>query len=74
MAFPSRASEETLTASQREVFQPLAKGRGMKEISFQLRISARSFEFHKYRIMDRLNLHSLAELTKYAVRHGITEE
>jgi DNA-binding NarL/FixJ family response regulator len=66
-------SGEILTARQREVLQLLAEGRCPKEISLMLRISVRTVEFHKYSIMSKLGLPSVAELTKYAVRHRLTE-
>lgn len=60
-----------LTPRQREVLQLLAEGRAAKEIAAILNISARTVEFHKYRIMDDLGITSGAELVQYAVRHGI---
>ena len=61
-----------LTPRQREVLQLLAEGRSAKEIANILHISARTVEFHKYRIMDDLDLHTNAALVQYAVKHGIT--
>jgi DNA-binding NarL/FixJ family response regulator len=68
-----RESKETLTARQREVLQLIAEGKSPKEISSQLGISVRTVEFHKYSIIRKLGLSSIAELTKYAVRHRISE-
>ncbi len=63
-----------LTPRQREVLQLLAEGRSAKEIATILNISARTVEFHKYRIMDDLGITSGAELVKYAIRHGIASQ
>ena len=59
---------------QREILQLIAEGLCPKEISAQLGISIRTVEFHKYSLMGKLGLHTVAELTKYAVRHRLTEE
>jgi len=60
-----------LTARQREVLQLVAEGKAAKEIAGILNVSPRTVEFHKYRIMEQLGLHTTAELTQYAIRHGI---
>jgi DNA-binding NarL/FixJ family response regulator len=60
-----------LTPRQREVLQLFAEGRSAKEVAAILRISPRTAEFHKASIMKLLELGSTADLTKYAVRHGI---
>ncbi|MCC6367479.1 MAG: response regulator transcription factor [Bryobacterales bacterium] len=60
-----------LTARQIEVLQLLAEGRSAKEIGAILNISARTVEFHKYKMMDDLGVHSSAELVQYAIRHGL---
>ncbi|MBI4465754.1 MAG: response regulator transcription factor [Acidobacteria bacterium] len=60
-----------LTARQREILQLVAEGRSAKEIAGILELSPRTVEFHKYRIMETLGLHTTAELTQYAVKHGI---
>jgi DNA-binding NarL/FixJ family response regulator len=60
-----------LTARQREVLQLIAEGKGMKEIATILNISVRTVEFHKNSIMLELGLHSTAEMTRYALDHGI---
>jgi RNA polymerase sigma factor (sigma-70 family) len=60
-----------LTARQREILQLVAEGYSAKEIAVQLNISTRTVEFHKYRIMEELNLKTSAELVQYAIKHGI---
>ena len=61
-----------LTPRQREVLQLVAEGHSLKEIATILHISTRTVEFHKYRIMEDLDLHTNAALIQYAVKHGIT--
>ena len=61
----------TLTARQREVLQLVAEGKSAKAIAAILNISVKTVEFHKARIMDMLDLHSTADLTKYAVAEGL---
>ncbi|HMZ54050.1 MAG TPA: response regulator transcription factor [Nitrospira sp.] len=59
-----------LTFRQREVLQLLAEGRTAKDIALRLKISTRTVEFHKAQLMEHLNLHTTAELIKYALTHG----
>src|SRR4051794_4193416 len=61
-----------LSPRQREVLQLIAEGRSTKEIAFDLGVSVKTVETHRQQMMDKLNLHSVAQLTKYAVREGIT--
>ena len=56
---------------QREILQLEAEGHHVKEIGEILFISRRTVEFHKYKMMAQLDLHSTAELTRYAVMQGI---
>jgi DNA-binding NarL/FixJ family response regulator len=60
-----------LTVRQREVLQLVAEGRSIKEIASILEVSPKTAAFHKYRIMDQLGLRTTAELTQYAIKHGI---
>lgn len=60
-----------LTPRQREVLQLLAEGHSAKEVAAILDISTRTVEFHKYRMMEELNLKSSAELIQFAIKHGI---
>jgi DNA-binding NarL/FixJ family response regulator len=64
-------ADPSLTTRQREVLQLLAEGHSAKEIAAILGISPRTAEFHKYRMMEMLNVQSGAELIRYAIRHGI---
>jgi DNA-binding NarL/FixJ family response regulator len=60
-----------LTPRQREILQLLAEGRSAKEIAATLDISARTVEFHKYQMMETLQLHHSAELIHFAIKHGL---
>ncbi len=62
---------DALTNRQREVLQLVAEGRTIKEIGGILNLSPKTVEFHKYRVMEQLSIRSTAELTQYAVKHGI---
>jgi DNA-binding NarL/FixJ family response regulator len=62
----------SLTSRQREVLQLLAEGYSVKEIGTILHISLKTVEYHKYKMMEDLGIKSLAELVRYAVKHGVT--
>ncbi|MEW6320953.1 MAG: response regulator transcription factor [Acidobacteriota bacterium] len=62
---------ETLSDREREVFQLLAEGRSNKEIAELLSISVATVETHRARVLQKLDVHSLAELVLFAVRRGI---
>lgn len=61
-----------LAPREREVLQLLAEGRTTKEIAADLELSPKTVETHRQRIMDKLNIRSIAGLTKYALRQGLT--
>lgn len=63
---------ELLGAREREVLRLLAEGRTSKEIAAQLVLSIKTVETHRRNIAQKLRLHGTAELTKYAVREGLT--
>ena len=67
----SRKPGESLTPRQREILELLAGGRSAKEVAAILGLSARTVEFHKYRMMENLGLHSSAELIHFAIKNGI---
>ena len=60
-----------LTRRQREVLQLLAEGQSIKEIASLLDISTRTAEYHKYQMMKDLGMKTVADLVRYAVKHGI---
>ncbi len=61
-----------LTNREREVIQLLAEGKTTKQISSLLYVSVKTVETHRKKIMDKLGINSMAELTKYAIREGLT--
>ena len=61
-----------LTQREREVLQHLAEGKSTKQIASTLNLSVKTVETHRQQIMDKLQIRSVAELTKYAIREGIT--
>ncbi len=63
-----------LTPRQREVLQLIAEGKSIKEIAGILRLSVKTIEFHKTKLMDTLHMQSNAELTKFALSHGLVEQ
>ena len=68
---PPLQSVEDLTSRQREILQLVAEGFSAKEIGNQLKVSHRTVEFHKAKIMELLDLHTTADLVTYAVAHGL---
>jgi len=61
-----------LSPREREALQLLAEGKTTKEAARELHVSVKTVETHRRNIMEKLNLHSVAELTKYAIRAGLT--
>jgi two-component system, NarL family, response regulator NreC len=61
-----------LTPREREVLQLLAEGNSTKQIGQRLFISPKTVEVHRLKIMDKLNLNNVAQLTKYAIQEGLT--
>ncbi len=64
-------SKPDLTSRQREVLKLIALGSSAKDIANQLNISVRTAEFHRAAIMQRLSLHSTAQLTRYAMANNL---
>lgn len=64
---------DVLTAREREVIQLLAEGRTSKEVAVTLKLSVKTAETHRTNLMRKLGLHSVADLTRYAVRNGIVQ-
>jgi DNA-binding NarL/FixJ family response regulator len=63
----------SLPPRQRQVLQLVAEGRSTKEIASTLEISPRTVEFHKFQLMQTLGLHTTAELTHFAIKHGLVQ-
>jgi DNA-binding NarL/FixJ family response regulator len=62
-----------LTSREREVIQLLAEGKTSKEVAVALHLSVKTAETHRTNLMRKLGLHSVADLTRYAVRNGIVQ-
>jgi DNA-binding NarL/FixJ family response regulator len=61
-----------LSGREREVLQLIADGRSSSEIAQVMRISARTVDTHRHNIMKKLDIHSIAGLTNFAIRHGLS--
>jgi len=67
------SSRDRLTSRQREILQLLAEGKTSKEVAVELNISVKTAETHRANIMRKLNVHSVSDLVRYAIRNGIVE-
>jgi len=64
--------EEILTPREKEVLRLIAEGKSTKEIACDLCVSGKTIETFRRKLMDKLHLYSVADLTKYAIREGLT--
>lgn len=69
---PSAGAESPLSGREREVLQMLAEGKSSRKIAEHLHVSVTTVDTHRKHIMDKLGFRSIAELTKYAIREGLT--
>jgi DNA-binding NarL/FixJ family response regulator len=69
---PEPTAFSLLSDREREVLQLVAEGKTAKEIAEHLHVSIKTVETHRTNIMTKLNIHRVAELTKYAIREGLT--
>jgi DNA-binding NarL/FixJ family response regulator len=67
------SESDVLTSREREVIQLLAEGKTSKEVAVTLNLSVKTAETHRTNLMRKLDLHSLADLTRYAVQNGIVQ-
>lgn len=65
---------ESLTSRQREILQLIAEGRSTKQIAARLGVSIKTVETHRAQLMQRLDIHDLAGLVRFAVRHGVVAQ
>lgn len=70
---PGERAFSILTNRELEIVQSITEGKSTKEIAADLSLSVKTVETHRTQIMDKLDIHSVAELTKYAIREEITE-
>lgn len=68
----SSSDLDKLSAREREVLQLIAEGSSSAEVAAALHISVRTIDSHRQNVMDKLEIHSIAGLTKFAIRHGLT--
>jgi DNA-binding NarL/FixJ family response regulator len=68
----SSVAFDTLTMREREVLQLVAEGQTTKEIAARLNVSVKTIEAHRSQVMDKLRIHSVAGLTKFAINEGLT--
>jgi len=68
----SSSAYSILTAREREVLQLMAEGKNTNQIADSLFVSVKTVEAHRKQLMNKLDIHSIAELTKYAIRQGLT--
>ena len=64
-------SLESLTPRQREILQLIADGQSAKQMALSLNISVKTVETHRAQLMDRLQIHSIAGLVRYAIRNDL---
>ena len=72
VAADGNGRRDQLTEREREVLQLLAAGKAMKQAAVELNISTKTVETHRRAIMEKLQIFSVAELTKHAIREGLT--
>jgi DNA-binding NarL/FixJ family response regulator len=70
---PSSRAAQALSARETEVLRRIARGQSTKEIAYAMRVGSKTIETYRRRIMDKLNRHSVAELTQYAMVRGLIE-
>ena len=68
-----RVFRQHLSNREREVIQLLAEGRSSKEVATALKIGVKTAETHRANIMRKLNLHSVSDLVRYAIRNNIAQ-
>jgi len=69
---PTSSPSSMLTGREREVLQLVAEGWPTKKIAAHLYVSVKTVETHRRQIMKKLDIYSIADLTKYAIREGLT--
>ena len=70
---PVRKSTDLLTTREAEVLQLIAEGKANKQIAAELNISIKTVEKHRQQLMNKLNIHDIAGLTRYAIAKGVIE-
>ena len=73
-AFAKRSPVEQLTGRQREILQLIAEGRNTKEIAEILKLSPKTIEYHRMQLMNRLNIHDIPSLVRFALKVGLVAQ
>ena len=68
-----KTARETLSVRERQVLQLIAEGRTTKDIAVQMNVSAKTVESHRSRLMQKLGIHEIAGLVRYAIRQGLVQ-
>ena len=69
-----KSSLEQLTTRQREILQLIAEGRNTKQIAELLKVSSKTIEYHRMKLMNRLNIHDIPGLVRLALRTGLLSQ
>ncbi len=72
MATYNKSADDHLTSRERQIVQMLAEGKSTKNIALSLHVSPKTADANRRQVMNKLGISSLAELTKYAIREGLT--
>ncbi len=70
---PVRQRTDSLTPRETEVLQLIAEGKANKQIAAELGLGVKTVEHHRQQMMKKLNIHEIANLTRYAISKGIIE-
>lgn len=68
-----KAPGDVLSVRERQVLQLIAEGRTTKDIAVQMNVSAKTVESHRSRLMQKLGIHEIAGLVRYAIRQGVVQ-
>jgi DNA-binding NarL/FixJ family response regulator len=68
-----KEDDKTLTQREQEILRQVAHGETSRQIASELDISVKTVEWHRANLMSKLNVHSVAELVRYAIRHGLAD-
>ncbi len=68
----SPSAVQSLTPREREVLQLISEGHSARDIAQRLHLSVKTIETHRRQMMEKLGIHSVADLTKFAIREGLT--
>lgn len=68
-----KEDDKTLTRREQEILRQVAHGETSRQIAIELDISVKTVEWHRANLMSKLNVHSVAELVRYAIRHGLAD-